>query len=204
MIRAIEKTRRAPQLQPSERREQLMDCALAVFAERGIGGARHARIAQVAGVATPTVFTYFPTRDDLVASVLAEVHRRTVGMLRERAATAATARGKLEAILAAVVEFAAAGPDVLKVYLDWTTSSDGAVRTQFLTSLEETLDVFRAIVRAGAGGGEFKPSIDVEDAAHFIFGACHMIAQMNFLGSPRHRIRMFAATMAEAVFAMGA
>ncbi len=202
MIRP-ESRRRAPQLQPAERRGQLLDCALAVFAERGIGGARHARIAEVAGVATPTVFTYFPTRDELVSGVLDEVHQRTVAMLREQAATAATARGRLTAILGHIVEFGAERPDVLKVYLDWTTSSDRAVREQFLTSLEETLDVFRAIVREGRLAGEFKPGIDADDAAHFIFGACHMIAQMNFLDSPRDRIRMFAATMTDAVFAMG-
>lgn len=203
MIREKPGRRRAQQLQPAQRREQLLDCALQVFAERGIGGARHARIAQVAGVATPTVFAYFPTREELVAGVLAEVHDRTVAMLRERSAASDTTRGRLAAILGSVVDFGSDRPDVMKVYLDWTTSSDADVRAQFLSSLEETLDVFRALVREGMAAGDLNPGIDPDDAAHFIFGACHMIAQMNFLDSPPARILMFATTMIDAVFTMG-
>ncbi|MGY9016511.1 MAG: TetR/AcrR family transcriptional regulator, partial [Rhodospirillales bacterium] len=64
---------RASKLSPEKRREQLLRCGLKVFALRGIGSARHAEIAEEAGVAVPTVFSYFPTREVLVRDVLAEV-----------------------------------------------------------------------------------------------------------------------------------
>ena len=72
-IRTSLERRRAPKLSPEKRREQLLRCALTVFARRGIGSARHAEIAQEAQVAVPTVFTYFPTREILVREVLSEV-----------------------------------------------------------------------------------------------------------------------------------
>ena len=55
-----------------------------MFAERGLGAARHAEIAERAGVAVSTVFVYFPTREDLVRDVLDAVASFFLGLL-ERA-----------------------------------------------------------------------------------------------------------------------
>ena len=52
-------------LPPDERRAQLLAIAIDVFAERGLGAARHAEIAERAGVAVSTVFVYFPTREEV-------------------------------------------------------------------------------------------------------------------------------------------
>ena len=65
-----ERRRRLP---PEERRAQLLSIAIDVFADRGLGAARHAEIAERAGVAVSTVFAYFETREALVDAVLREV-----------------------------------------------------------------------------------------------------------------------------------
>src|SRR5216684_6885279 len=75
MPKPIAKRRRARPLDRPERRTLLLECALRVFARRGIGAARHAEIAREAKVSVPTVFFYFPTRDALVAAVVEEVAR---------------------------------------------------------------------------------------------------------------------------------
>jgi len=64
------KRARARRLDPSERRPQLLQCAIRVFARRGLGGAHHAEISREARVSIPTVFFYFPTREVLVMAVL--------------------------------------------------------------------------------------------------------------------------------------
>ncbi len=66
-LATTEKRRRLP---PEERRAQLLEIAIDVFADRGLGAARHAEIAERAGVAVSTVFVYFPTREKLVDDVL--------------------------------------------------------------------------------------------------------------------------------------
>ncbi len=80
--RASERKGRASRLARERRRAQLLECALEVFAQRGIGEARHAEIARRAGVSLATTFVYFPSRRSLIEAVLREVSR----FYREQAA----------------------------------------------------------------------------------------------------------------------
>ena len=60
-------------LNPEQRKQQLLQAAIEVFARRGIGRAAHADIASATKVSVPTVFNYFKTREDLVSAVLTYV-----------------------------------------------------------------------------------------------------------------------------------
>ncbi|MGY9003943.1 MAG: TetR family transcriptional regulator, partial [Rhodospirillales bacterium] len=51
--------KRAGRLPPQERQQQLLRCAVQVFAQLGIGAAVHADVAREAEVSVATVFTYF-------------------------------------------------------------------------------------------------------------------------------------------------
>lgn len=54
---------------PEERREDILDAALRVFAERGIRGATVAHIARAAGVAKGTFYLYFDSKEQLVGAL---------------------------------------------------------------------------------------------------------------------------------------
>jgi AcrR family transcriptional regulator len=56
--------------QAEQRRNQLIDTALVLFAERGIEATRVSDIAQTAGVAQGLLYHYFPSKDALVAAII--------------------------------------------------------------------------------------------------------------------------------------
>ncbi len=56
----------APTNQPKNKRQQLLDAALALFVNQGIYATSTASIAKTAGVATGTLFHHFPSKDALV------------------------------------------------------------------------------------------------------------------------------------------
>src|SRR5215469_976230 len=87
--------RRTNRLDKAERRIMLLQCAMRVFARRGIGAARHAEVARRARVSVPTVFFYFPTRKALVNAVLEEV----AGFFTEMAEKAHAQRGPAAEII---------------------------------------------------------------------------------------------------------
>lgn len=57
--------RRAQRLPAEERRQQILDAAITVFAERGYAGAGTADIAAAAGIGEPTIYRYFPNKIEL-------------------------------------------------------------------------------------------------------------------------------------------
>src|SRR5213076_2516823 len=86
------------------RRDAIVQAAGALAAEGGINAVQITPVAQRAGVATGTVYRYFPSKTDLVAALVATVLEREIGAMR-RAADAAP--GPLSALAAAVTTFAA-------------------------------------------------------------------------------------------------
>src|SRR3954462_6772809 len=86
------------------RHEAIVQAAGALAAEAGINAVQITPVSQRAGVATGTVYRYFPSKADLVAALVASVSEREIGALR-RAADAAP--GPLSALAAAITTYAA-------------------------------------------------------------------------------------------------
>src|SRR5215471_1654415 len=141
------KRRRAPALDKVERHALLLQCAMRVFARRGLGAARHAEIARAARVSVPTVFYYFPTRKALVSAVLEEVARFFTEM-------AAMVHGKggpaPELILEHMRAFAVAvdtHPDQTRVLLEWSTALREEVWPAFLKFQEKVIAMLTRTIR---------------------------------------------------------
>ncbi len=59
--------------QVKDKKTAIMEAALKLFTERGFHGTSTAEISKEAGVATGTLFNYFPTKEDLINSLYFEV-----------------------------------------------------------------------------------------------------------------------------------
>jgi AcrR family transcriptional regulator len=59
--------------QVKDKRTAILESALKLFTERGFHGTSTAQISKEAGVATGTLFNYFPTKEDLINSLYFEV-----------------------------------------------------------------------------------------------------------------------------------
>lgn len=59
--------------QVKDKKTAIMGAALKLFTERGFHGTSTAEISKEAGVATGTLFNYFPTKEDLINSLYFEV-----------------------------------------------------------------------------------------------------------------------------------
>jgi AcrR family transcriptional regulator len=109
-------------------RQALVDAALAVIGESGLGGFTQPRVAARAGMRQSHLTYYFPTRDDLLVAVADEAVRRRIAVLAEAQAEAAGPREQVAA-LARVL----ASPEQTRVLLALTQAADQneAVRGSF-------------------------------------------------------------------------
>jgi AcrR family transcriptional regulator len=86
------------------RHDAIVAAACEVAAEGGMATVQIAPVAERAGIATGTVYRYFPSKSELVAALVAALAEREMAAL-ESAADAAP--GPLSALAAAIVTFAA-------------------------------------------------------------------------------------------------
>jgi AcrR family transcriptional regulator len=86
-----------------ERREEILDAALAEFAEHGYHGGSTEGIARRAGISQPYVFRLFGTKQELFKAVVARCFRETLEMF-QRAAEGKRGPEALEAMGKAYVE----------------------------------------------------------------------------------------------------
>lgn len=71
----------APRVPPAERREQLLDAALALIGQSGYRAASMEAIAREAGVAKPVVYRTFETREALLTALLERERERAFATL---------------------------------------------------------------------------------------------------------------------------
>ena len=109
MLRMVVSERKSSE----ERREEILDAAFHVFAERGYHGASTEEISHRAGISQPYVFRLFGTKKELFIAVDTMCFRRTLEMF-QHAAEGKRGLEALEAIGAAYGELLAADPAYLR------------------------------------------------------------------------------------------
>ena len=81
-----------------DKRRQILDAAVSVFAQKGYFTARISDIASGAGVADGTIYLYFKNKEDIIASVFAQVIEIHMARAKAEIASVRTPREKLLAI----------------------------------------------------------------------------------------------------------
>ncbi len=174
---------------PAARRAHLARAALAIFASRGIGEASHTAVAAAAGVAVPTAFHYFASKERLVEAVLSEVSRYLLeDLLAGNDDPAVPAPSSIESVLMAFCDSIDSDPDYARVWLEWSVSIREGLWDGYLAFHRAALAGIRRILERGVREGTIRREIDRDDAARVIVGLAHMVAQMKFSGASREQV----------------
>lgn len=181
---------RARRMTPEARRAQLVQAALAVFATKGIEGCGHTDLAEEAGVAVPTTFHYFPTKDDLVAAVLDEVERFLLEEILARFVRDKTnAAASIEEVLLVFFDCIDSHPDYIRVWLEWSVAIRGSIWSRYLTFYAGAVKGLKKILRRGLRDGSIDAELDIEDGARVVMGVCHMVVHMKFANNKREAVQ---------------
>jgi AcrR family transcriptional regulator len=150
---------------PDGRREQLLEAALAVIAERGFPETRIADVAASAGTSPALVIYYFKTRDQLLTEAMRLSEDRWYAEGTARIASIPTAAGRLEELVAMTCLAEEDGDSgSWTLWLDlWAQAARhrevATVRQEFDEHWRRTIS---DLVRDGQRDGEFA-AIDAED-----------------------------------------
>ena len=180
---------------PERRRDQLIECAVRVFARNGIGNAGHALVAEEAGVSTPTVFLYMPNRQALIDAVLNEIERYLVELIEIAEARGATASSKFVEITQAFAEATDTHRDHIQVFLNWGSVVHEETWPQYMAFQDRVIARFESIIDNAIARGELSEDVSSISGSHLIMGSANMIAQMKFRGRSEQEIDSFLTAL---------
>ena len=186
-----DRPKRAPKLSPEKRREQLIDCAIEIYANHGIEGARRSHVALRAGVSVPTVYAYFDTRESLTEAVLKRVDTRIKEIVWNAAAEDKLAFDKILNVARAFSNNVELDSAIMKIWLDWSTAFENATWTRYEDLQRRVANLFCEIISVGQTSGELSPDLGPEIAAYIIIGGGQMAAQMKLTSTAAIDIEVF-------------
>jgi TetR/AcrR family transcriptional regulator, fatty acid metabolism regulator protein len=152
-----------------DKRRQLLDAAVRVFARKGFHASRVGDIAEEAGVAHGLLYHYFKSKDQVLEAVFQENWNLLVARVESVEETDEPAADQLRHIAAIVLRTWLHLPDVVRVVIqEFGRSPELAERVGELTLPIDALE--RVIVR-GIERGEFRKDIDPTFAATVVYGS---------------------------------
>nr|WP_295107490.1 TetR/AcrR family transcriptional regulator [uncultured Caulobacter sp.] len=128
---------RKPKGQGAERREEILDAAQSLFAQKGVHAVSTRQIAEIAGISQPALYAYFATKDDIAA----ELCVRAFAILGQRMAEARVdytpTPKNFERCLRVYIDFGLDHPDAYRVAFMLEKSVDGPLSKE-KNGLEKT------------------------------------------------------------------
>ncbi len=161
-----------------QRKAQLTDCAVRAFAVRGIGRAVHADVAELAGVSVPTVFKYFPTREDLLEAVFGEVTRFFLDLARDAYSSQSDPLGAMVDHGRAFVDAVVHNSDHVKLWLEWSASIREGTWDRYLETRQPVLDMIASAVRSGYDKGTIPAVLDPDIVARGVFAVAYELVTL--------------------------
>jgi len=136
-----------------ENRRTILSAAHALVAEGGFAAAQMTEVAKRAGVATGTLYRYFPSKEDLCRQVYREVASRELKLLSAAASGAGSARTRMDAALRLFATRAARGQQMAQALLN--EAVDRALEEERALFRNGQADIFLALLKEGMESGEF-------------------------------------------------
>ncbi len=152
-----------------DKRRQLLDAAVRVFARKGFHASRVGDIAEEAGVAHGLLYHYFKSKDEVLQAVFHENWNLLVARIESVEETEEPAGDQLRHISAIVLRTWLHLPDVVRVVIqEFGRSPELAERIGELTL---PIDALQRVIARGVENGEFRQNIDPIFAATVVYGS---------------------------------
>jgi TetR/AcrR family transcriptional regulator, fatty acid metabolism regulator protein len=152
-----------------DKRRQLLDAAVRVFARKGFHASRVGDIAEEAGVAHGLLYHYFDSKDQVLEAVFHENWSVLVARVQAVEETDEPAVDQLRHIAAIVLRTWLHLPDVVRVVVrEFGRSPEVSAR---LGELAQPIQSIERVIARGVERGEFRSDVDSRFAATVVSGS---------------------------------
>jgi AcrR family transcriptional regulator len=160
---------------PVDKRRNILDAAIRVFARQGFHSTRVSDIADEAGVAYGLVYHYFDSKDEVLNELFTERWSLLLAAIDEADRSAESPRTKLAAVAAFIVDSYRHEPELMKVIIVEVTRAANSFGRTHLPEIRRAYDSIAKIVAEGQQLGAFRRDIDPAFASMSFYGAIEQL-----------------------------
>lgn len=189
-------------LHPRDRKQQLDHFIIKAVAQHGISRVTHSHVCVLAGVSVSTVHFYYKRRKDLVNAAIKQVE----DFLIEMFATNLEQDSEVDALTDLAAAFVKEGfenPDLIKVWLDWSSGINQSVWRDYQNLLKRLHESVRQILARGKRKKILPKDFNTMAATRLYIGSGHTLQLMIFDGSSKKDLVIFQKNMLRAIFHSG-
>jgi TetR/AcrR family fatty acid metabolism transcriptional regulator len=157
-----------------ERRRQILDAAVRVFAKKGYHASRVSDIAGEAGVAYGLVYHYFESKDAVLEAVFREMWEMMVAALEAVERLDESPREQLRKCCAIVLRTWRDYPDVVRVLVREVARSGEQLQRE-VEEIAQAFEVLERVVARGREQGVFRGDVSPRLGAWIVYGALEEI-----------------------------
>ena len=159
----------------ADKRRQILDAAIRVFATRGFHACRVSDVADEAGVAYGLVYHYFGSKEEILNTLFSERWQIMLDAIAEIDRQALPARDKLYSVASFIIDSYRHEPDLMKVIIVEVTRAANSYGREHLGKIRAAYDMIGQIVQTAQREGVFKQEISSEFAALMFYGAIEQL-----------------------------
>ncbi|HEX2128965.1 MAG TPA: TetR/AcrR family transcriptional regulator [Solirubrobacterales bacterium] len=160
---------------PVDRRRQILDAAIRVFARQGFHACRVSDIAREAGVAYGLVYHYFDTKEQVLNELFEERWSLLLAAIDEVDGQPIPSPQKLDAVAGFIIDSYRHDPELMKVIIVEVTRAANSFGRTHLPEIANAYEKIAKIVAGGQERNEFRRDIDPMLASMWFYGAIEQL-----------------------------
>ncbi len=171
-----------------DKHDLILRAATRVFARHGFFSAQVADIAREAGIAAGTVYLYFRSKDDLLASIFERFMEDAIAEGRAALGGLSDPVARLREIARRHLDRLGRDRDTAVVFQVELRQSTKHMERFSATQLREYLGIIRGVIADGQASGSFRDDVNPTLAAKVFFGALDEMATNWMLSRRRYSL----------------
>jgi len=161
----------------SEKKPQIIDAAIKVFAQKGFYNSKVADVAREAGIADGTIYLYFKNKDDLLISLFETKVEELLDTFKKALLAFNSAKDKLNEFIRLYFQLMEEQPDLAEVLQVELRQSSKFIKDYHPQKFFDFLNIIGDIIKEGQQNGEFDSTLSVNITKLAIFGSIDELAR---------------------------
>ncbi len=159
----------------ADRRRQILDAAIRVFARQGFNSCRVSDIADEAGVAYGLVYHYFRSKDEVMNELFTERWSLLLAAIDEVDRGDAPGREKLDAVAGFIIDSYRHDPELMQVIIVEVTRAANSFGRTHLAEINKAYEAIEKIIADAQKAGTFRCDVDPRLASMFFYGGIEQL-----------------------------